>query len=73
MYRAFKGGTGDYVALFEPTASALVKEGTGAILASVGEESGEIPYTCFFSTKSYMTKNPKVIEGFTKAIYKGQE
>ncbi|MDR3597636.1 ABC transporter substrate-binding protein [Clostridium sp.] len=70
---AFKGGTGDYVALFEPTASALVKEGTGTILASVGEESGVMPYTCFFSTKSYMTKNPKVIEGFTKAIYEGQE
>lgn len=73
MYRAFKGGTGDYVALFEPTASALVKEGTGNILASVGEESGLIPYTCFFATKSYMDKNPKVIEGFTKSIYKGQE
>lgn len=70
---AFKGGTGDYVALFEPTASVLAKEGTGNILASVGEESGTIPYTCFFATKSYMTKNPKVIDGFTKAIYKGQE
>ena len=30
---AFKGGTGDYVALFEPTASVLAKEGTGTILA----------------------------------------
>lgn len=70
---AFKGGIGDYVALFEPTASVLEKEGTGAILASVGEESGLIPYTCFFSTKSYIAKNPKVIAGFTKAIYKGQE
>lgn len=70
---AFKGGTGDYVALFEPTASTLQKEGTGNILASVGEESGLIPYTCFFSTKSYMDKNPQVIQGFTNAIYKGQE
>lgn len=72
MYRAFKGGTGDYVALFEPTASVLAKERTGTILASVGEESGLIPYTCYFSTKSYIDKNPKVIENFTKAIYKGQ-
>lgn len=73
MYRAFKGGTGDYVALFEPTASALVKEGTGNILASVGQESGLMPYTCFFAAKSYMDKNPEVIEGFTNAIYEGQE
>lgn len=70
---AFKGGTGDYVALFEPTASVLQKEGTGTILASVGEESGVIPYTCFFATKSYMTKNPEVIQNFIEAIYKGQE
>jgi NitT/TauT family transport system substrate-binding protein len=70
---AFKGGTGDYVALFEPTASAIQKEGSGYILASVGEESGLIPYTCYFTTKSYMDKNPKVIQGFTNAIYKGQQ
>lgn len=69
---AFKGGTGDYVALFEPTASAIEKEGSGNILASIGEETGLIPYTCYFSTKSYMDKNPQIVEGFTKAIYKGQ-
>jgi len=70
---AFKGGTGDYVALFEPTASVLEKEGTGHILASVGEESGIIPYTCFFATNSYMKENPEVIQKFTNAIYKGQQ
>lgn len=70
---AFKGGTGDYVALFEPTASAIEKEGSGKILASIGEETGLIPYTCYFTTKSYMDKNPEVVENFTKAIYKGQQ
>lgn len=70
---AFKGGTGDYVALFEPTASVLQKEGTGTILASIGEESGVIPYTCFFATKSYMTENPEVIKNFIEAIYEGQQ
>ncbi|MBN1068569.1 ABC transporter substrate-binding protein [Clostridium botulinum] len=70
---AFKGGTGDYVALFEPTASMLEKEGSGCILASVGENSGVIPYTCFFSTKSYLDNNKETIEKFTRAIYKGQQ
>ena len=70
---AFKGGTGDYVALFEPTASIIEKEGSGYILASVGEASGKIPYTCFFATKSYMNENKETIENFTKAIYKGQQ
>lgn len=69
---AFKSGTGDYVALFEPTASMLVNEKAGYIVASVGKASGEMPYTCFFSTKSYMESNPEIIQKFTNAIYKGQ-
>ena len=70
---AFKGGTGDYVALFEPTASVMQNDGSGYIITSVGEEDGVIPYTCYFSTKSYMDKNPEVIENFTRAIYEGQQ
>jgi NitT/TauT family transport system substrate-binding protein len=69
---AFKSGTGDYVALFEPTASALEKENAGKIVASVGKDSGLIPYTAYFTTKSYMEKNPKIVQDFTNAVYKGQ-
>lgn len=69
---AFKGGTGDYVSLFEPTALALEKEGAGYVVASLGLASGEVPYTCFNATKSFMAENPNEIQGFTNAIYKGQ-
>jgi NitT/TauT family transport system substrate-binding protein len=70
---AFKSGTGDYVALFEPTASMLEKDSSGFIVSSVGKSAGVMPYTCFFSTKSYMEKNPETLEKFTRAIYKGQK
>lgn len=70
---AFKAGTGEYVTLFEPTASMLEKEGTGKIVASIGESAGVMPYTCFFSSKSYMDENKDIIERFTRAIYKGQQ
>ncbi|MBU3175489.1 ABC transporter substrate-binding protein [Clostridium estertheticum] len=70
---AFKAGTGDYVALFEPTASTLNNNNSGNIVASVGDSAGIIPYTCFFATKSYITKNPAVLQKFTNAIYKGQK
>lgn len=70
---AFKSGTGDFVALFEPTASILSKDNAGVIAASVGETAGPIPYTCFFCTKSYMDKNGATIQKFTNAIYKGQQ
>lgn len=72
MAGAFTGGNADYVALFEPTASMIEKEGKGYVLASIGEESGEIPYTAYFAKKSYIAKNPAVIQKFTNAIYKGQ-
>lgn len=70
---AFKAGQADYVALFEPTASMLETEGSGKIIASIGESSGKVAYTCFFSTKSYMDNNPEIIQKFTNAIYKGQQ
>lgn len=69
---AFKSGTGDYVALFEPTASMLEQENAGKIVASIGESASAIAYTCFFATQSYIDKNPEIIEKFTRAIYKGQ-
>ena len=68
---AFVGGEGDYVSLFEPVAAALEKEGKGYVVASIGEEGGYIPYTTYSATKSYMEKNPEIIQKFTNAIYKG--
>lgn len=69
---AFKGGTGDYAALFEPSGSMLEKDKSGYIVASVGKEVGTMPYTCYFTTKSYLDKHSDIIEKFTRAIYKGQ-
>ncbi|MPN01397.1 hypothetical protein SDC9_148606 [bioreactor metagenome] len=69
---AFKGGTGDYVALFEPTASMLEKEKAGSIVASIGKDSGLISYTAYFAKKSYIEKNPDIIQRFTNALYEGQ-
>lgn len=71
MSGAFIGGTGDYVALFEPTASELEKEGYGYIVASIGELGGTVPYTSYNTKKSYLEKNPETIKSFNKAIQKG--
>ena len=72
MAGAFAGGNADYVTLFEPTASMTEAQGKGYIVASVGEASGEIPYTAYFAKKSYIESNPEIIQGFTNAVYKGQ-
>lgn len=73
MAGAFAGGNAEYVTLFEPTASMTEAAGKGYVVASVGEASGEIPYTAYFAKKSYIEKNADVIQGFTNAIYKGEK
>lgn len=67
---AFTGGTADYVTVFEPTASELVRENKGYIVASVGVEAGEIPFTCFMANQSYIKNNSQKLENFLKAIQK---
>lgn len=69
--QAFAAGTGDYTIEFEPAATALEKEGTGAVVASLGIESGKVPYTSYAAKKSYIEKNPEVIQKFTNAVQKG--
>lgn len=69
---AFKTGTGDYISCFEPSGTMLEKEGAGNVVASIGEQAGDITYTSFFATNTYLSNNKDTIEKFTKAIYKGQ-
>ncbi|ONI40487.1 nitrate ABC transporter substrate-binding protein [Candidatus Epulonipiscium fishelsonii] len=73
MAGAFIAGEGEYVTLFEPTPTAMENEGTGYILASVGEESGLLPYTAYSALDSYISENEDIIQGFTNAVYKGQQ
>ncbi len=68
MGPSFEGGNGDYVTLFEPTASEFQKAGKGYIVASVGEESGEVPYTAFSALGSYIAQNRDVLVKFMTAL-----
>ena len=70
MTAAFESGIADYCTMFEPTASDYQSEGKGYIVASVGEQSGEIPYTCFAAKESYINANPEKIEGLLRAVTK---
>lgn len=71
--QAFSGGSGDYTVEFEPSATALEKEGAGYVVSSLGVESGYVPYTAFSAKKSYIEKNPEIIEGFVSALQKGMD
>jgi len=73
MVGAFLGGTADFVTAFEPVASTIELEGRGYVVASVGEASGEIPYTAYYALGSFIEANPEVIQGFTNAIARAQQ
>ena len=68
---SFIGGVGEFVNLFEPNAAALVKQGYGHVVASVGMLSGEVPYTAFYARKSYVKNHKDIVKKFTDAINKG--
>lgn len=68
---AFSGGQGDFSVEFEPGATALETEGNGYVVASLGIDSGYVPYTAFSAKSSYLKDNPEVVQSFTNAIQKG--
>lgn len=70
MTGAFLSGEGDYVTVFEPSATDIEMQGKGYILASVGEAGGEVPYTTYFAQQNY---DAQILQKFTNAIAKGQK
>lgn len=68
---AYSSGLGDFTAEFEPTATTIENEGRGYVVASMGVDSGYVPYTAYCAKKSYLEKNPEIIQSFTNAIQKG--
>ena len=70
MTAAFEGGTADYCTMFEPVASEYEAAGKGYVVASVGEASGEVPYTCYMAMSSWLEDNEDTARAFLKAMTK---
>ncbi len=70
---AFSGGQGDFTVEFEPHATSLEQKGEGYVVASLGEDSGYVPYTSFSAKKSYLEKNKDTVQSFTDALQKGMD
>ena len=70
---AFSEGQGDYTVEFEPHATSLEEAGKGYVVASLGEDSGYVPYTAFSAKDSYIKEHPEIIQSFTNALQKGMD
>ena len=68
---AFMENDADFTVEFEPHATALEQSGNGYVVASLGVDSGYVPYTAYCAKKSYFTENEPMIQAFTNAIQKG--
>ena len=71
---AFTGdNSADFTVEFEPSATVLEKQGAGYVVASLGVDSGYVPYTSYSAKTSYMEKNPDIMQKFTNALQKGMD
>ena len=68
---AFSGGKGEFTVEFEPAATTLEKNGDGFVVASLGVDSGYVPYTSYSAKTSYVEKHPEIIQAFTDGLQKG--
>lgn len=71
--QAFVAGTEDYTVEFEPGATALESAGQGYVVASLGVDSGKVPYTAYSARKSFLEKNPDLIQSFVDALQRGMD
>lgn len=70
---AFSEGEADYTVEFEPGATSLESEGKGYVVASLGKDSGYVPYTAYSAKQSFIEEHPDVIQSFTNALQKGMD
>ena len=70
---AFSSGKGDFTVEFEPGATTLEQEGVGTVVASLGTDSGYVPYTAYCTKSGYLSEHPKIIQAFTNALQRGME
>lgn len=70
---AFSGGSGDFTVEFEPGATTLETEGAGYVVASLGVDSGYVPYTAYSAKQSFLKEHPDLAQGFTNALQKGMD
>lgn len=70
---AFAEGQGDYTVEFEPHATSLESSGKGYVVASLGTDSGYVPYTAFSAKGSFIKEHPDIIQSFTNALQKGMD
>lgn len=70
---AYIAKQGEFVNLFEPNATTLENQKLGCVLSSLGNLTGNVPYTTFYAKEEYIKNNKELIKKFTKALNKGLE
>jgi len=69
---AFRAGQGDFIEHGPPVIDQLVADGTGHLVASMGEATGPVPFSSFMATPEMLTKQRDVLIRFVRGLYRAQ-
>ena len=69
---AFRAGKGDFIEHGPPVIDQLVADGTGHLVASMGEATGPVPFTSYMTTPEFLRREPETVLRFTRAVYRTQ-
>jgi NitT/TauT family transport system substrate-binding protein len=69
---AFRAGQADFIEHGPPVIDQLVADGTGHLVASMGEATGPVPFSSFMATPEMLTKQRDVLLRFVRGLYRAQ-
>jgi len=69
---AFRAGQGDFIEHGPPMIDQLVADGSGHLVASMGEATGPVPFSSFMATPAMLTKQRDVLIHFVRGLYRAQ-
>jgi NitT/TauT family transport system substrate-binding protein len=69
---AFKAHQGDFIEHGPPVIDQLIADGTGHLVASMGEATGPVPFSSLMATPETLTKQRDVLIRFVRGLYRAQ-
>ena len=69
---AFRAREGDFIEHGPPVIDQLIADGTGHLVASMGEATGPVPFSSLMATPETLTKQRDVLIRFVRGLYRAQ-
>jgi len=68
----FRAGKADFLEHGPPVVDQLIADGTGHLVASMGEATGPVPFSSFMATPQMLRRERDVFVRFVRGLYRAQ-